>query len=84
MVQQAWKLGKRKKMIYGWFRGVKSGMDRECQKALRLRELGMVQPRISDMIKVGLLEECGMTRSPYTGQKVRLVRVKKIKGLVIL
>ncbi len=35
-----------------------------------------VQPRVSDMIRDGLLEECGKTECSVSGKMVRLVRAK--------
>ena len=34
-----------------------------------------VKPRISELLLMGLLEECGKIRCPITGKQVRLVKV---------
>jgi len=73
-------LSKREKLIYGYL--MHTGLhfsDRGVQAALGFAERGMVQPRISELIKQGLVEECGSTIDPNTGKRVRLVRAVTVK-----
>ena len=49
--------------------------DREIQSALGFSERGMVQPRITELIGDGLLEEVGRTKCRVTGKNVRLVSI---------
>jgi hypothetical protein len=48
--------------------------DRQIQQRMGFSERGMVQPRITEMIKAGLVEEIGSTICLVTGKRVRMVR----------
>ena len=52
--------------------------DREIQAGLGYAERGMVQPRLSDLIKAGFATECGRKKCDVTGKQVRLVRAVHI------
>jgi predicted HTH transcriptional regulator len=50
--------------------------DKQISTALGYAHYSAVQPRISDLIKEGILEECGEIKCPESGLPVRLVRIK--------
>lgn len=50
--------------------------DRQIMTALHYAEPNAVRPRITEMIKVGLLQEFGSARCEVTGRPVRLVQIK--------
>ena len=47
--------------------------DREVMALLGFRDMNAVRPRISELVKHGLLRECDSTPCPVTGKKVRRV-----------
>lgn len=49
--------------------------DREVMAACGYAELAKVQPRISDLVADGVLEECGSCESPGTRIHVRKLRI---------
>jgi len=51
--------------------------DRMIMNALKFTDMNAVRPRITEMVKKGVLEECGDTMDPATQQRVRRVRIKK-------
>lgn len=65
----------RKREILDFLRGCTVALT-DRQIAARMGHArGWVQPRVSDMIKDGLLEESGKTECSVSGKQVRLVRV---------
>jgi hypothetical protein len=54
--------------------------DREIMGVLSFTDMNSVRPRITTLIKRGLLEECGSMIDPLTGKRVRLVRIKQGQG----
>ena len=50
--------------------------DRMIMNALKFTDMNSVRPRITEMVKAGVLEECGETRDT-TGKQVRRVRIKR-------
>ncbi len=57
-----------------------SSTDRHVCTFLGFTDMNSVRPRITTLIKRGLLEECGSMRDPLTGKRVRLVRLKQGQG----
>lgn len=49
--------------------------DRHVMTALGFTDMNAVRPRITELIKAGLLVECGETIDYVTGKRVRLVRM---------
>lgn len=49
--------------------------DRDVCDALGFRDMNRVRPRITELIKSGLLEEIGDVQDVETNRKVRLVRI---------
>jgi|TARA_R100000482_G_scaffold124940_1_gene80162 hypothetical protein len=70
------KLNKREKVIFEFFCDNSEIMftDRQVQQKLGFAERNMVQPRVTELIGKGLLEEAGKTKCQITGKTVRLVR----------
>jgi hypothetical protein len=54
--------------------------DRMIMAALGFTDPNMVRPRLTEMVKAGILEECGETKDPATGHRVRRVRIKQPVG----
>ncbi len=51
--------------------------DRMVMTALGFSDPNAVRPRITELIDMGLLEECGDCRDSVSGQRVRRVRLKR-------
>tara|TARA_X000001388_G_scaffold28812_1_gene20349 strand:- start:342 stop:620 length:279 start_codon:yes stop_codon:yes gene_type:complete len=68
------KLSKRSKDIYNFFKeNERMYTDREVQLALGFSEPNQVRPRITELIKTGMLTEMGKTKCKYTNKTVREV-----------
>lgn len=68
-------LGQRARSIYAWIKEHGEATDREVMKALGFSEPNSVRPRITELVKNGLLIEVGAQKDPTTGVIVRKVRV---------
>lgn len=69
-------LGKRRQMIVDVMGVRRLPMtDRQVMRALRFTDPNAVRPRINELIKLGILEECGSVRDPESGRVVRQVKV---------
>ncbi len=75
------KLDKRSQLIYDVirYRPIAS-TDREVAELLCFTDMNSVRPRISELVKRGLLAECGSTKDKTTGKTVRCVRAKEPNG----
>ena len=51
--------------------------DRQVLDIMRFQDMNQVRPRISELIDMGLLKECGKVRDEITNKTVRLVRVMR-------
>ena len=73
--QERPKLSKRAKHIHNFF-CEKQGLytDRQVQKEMNYAERNMVQPRITELIQFGYLEEAGKVKCEVTGKMVRMVK----------
>ena len=49
--------------------------DREIMKALGFTDPNTVRPRVTELIKAGILQEYGFTLDSETGKRVRVVRI---------
>lgn len=49
--------------------------DRQIQEFLDYQEAGAVRPRITGLVKRGVLQQVGSTTCEHTGKTVRLVRI---------
>jgi|GEM_PF-4443719 len=68
---------KRCQAILGVLRASNRNMtDREIKDALDFSDMNSVRPRITEMIRDGILEEAGSVACPVTSMTVRCVRVK--------
>lgn len=67
-------LGKRALQVLGYYKAAGRPMpDRDCMNALGYNDMNSVRPRITELVKAGLLREAGSTIDYKTGKKVRLV-----------
>lgn len=48
--------------------------DRECMSRLGFRDPNAVRPRVTALVGMGLLEECGKVKDQETHKSVRLCR----------
>jgi predicted transcriptional regulator len=73
--QERPKLSKRAKHIHNFF-CEKQGLytDRQVQVEMGFLEPNNVRPRITELIKSGLLEEVGKVKCNVTGKNVRIVK----------
>ena len=72
--QEGLKLSDRARQIYQFMIGQHEALtDRQVQAAMGFAERGHVQPRISDLVKVGLLVEVDKVNCSVTGKPVRRV-----------
>lgn len=70
------KLSDRALKIYAYMVETRTPMtDRTVQRAMGYAERGQVQPRISELVKAGLLVEVDKVRCVITGKPVRRVAV---------
>lgn len=68
------KLGKRADQVVAQLRTLGAATDKQVARAMGFSHKAAVQPRISELVKAGILEECGAARDPDTGKTVRIVR----------
>lgn len=69
------KLSKRARLILAHIRMRDRPLtDRQVMSLMGFAERGMVQPRITELIKAKLLEEVGSVKCDVTGKTVRLVQ----------
>ena len=70
--QEGLRLSTRARLIYQFMVQRHEPMtDRQVQAAMGFEERGMVQPRISELVKVKLLTEVDRVGCPKTGKPVR-------------
>ena len=50
--------------------------DREIMLALRFTDPNSVRPRLTELLKAGIIEECGEQADPITRKTVRVVRLR--------
>lgn len=76
--QERPKLSKRAKHIHNFFCEMQGlYTDRQVQIEMGFPEPNSVRPRITELIKAGLLEECGKCKCNVTGKQVRMVKVQR-------
>lgn len=68
--------GRRAREVVAKLRALGQATDKQVAHALGYGHKAAVQPRISELVKAGIIEECGTDRDPDTGKTVRLVRVR--------
>ena len=51
--------------------------DRQLMTALGFTDPNSCRPRVSELLKAGMLSECGSVTDEVTGKRVRLVRAKE-------
>lgn len=73
-------LSKRAAAIVGWIRICGGGTDREIAAGMGFSHRSAVQPRISELVEKGLLEEVRSVRCPITGKRVRVVDIPRPRG----
>lgn len=67
-------LGKRQAVIYAWMAAnPRPWTDREVAAHLNFPDMNCVRPRITELVKQGLLTEVDSVRCPVTGKTVRRV-----------
>lgn len=66
---------KRSALIIGWLRIHGKETDRQIAYALGFTERNSVSPRITELIRAGIVREVGSTKDEITGKKVRVVEV---------
>ncbi len=57
--------------------------DREVKEIGKYSDMNMCRPRLSELIEMGRLEECGSVKDVVTKKTVRLTRLKIQKDLFI-
>jgi hypothetical protein len=76
--QEKAKLGARSKKILEWMEGWEHpASDRTIKSRMGYEEVNNVQPRITELIKAGLVKEVGKIKCSTTGKTVRLVQHAK-------
>ena len=68
--------GKRAQEVIVKLRALGRATDKQVARALGYQHKAAVQPRISELVGAGILDECGSERDPDTGKTVRVVRVR--------
>lgn len=63
----------RKADILRWLDRNGPATERQIKDALQLEEMNYVRPRVTELVKDGVLAEAGSTKCPTTGRTVRIV-----------
>lgn len=72
------KLSKRAGEIFEYLKDWKLPItDRQVMEQMGFSEPNAVRPRITELIKIGLVEEVGCVKCHRTGKKVRLINVHR-------
>jgi hypothetical protein len=66
----------RREFVLKAYKACGSLTDREVKEYLGLEDMDEVRPRISEMIKIGILVECGERIDLKTRRPVRISRIK--------
>ena len=70
-------LSKREREIFNFLRMTrKAYTDRQLAKLMGFGHRSEVQPRLSDLVRKGLVKECGNVKCEDTGKTVRQIRFK--------
>jgi DNA-binding Lrp family transcriptional regulator len=73
-------LGQRALQVVAKLRAIGQATDKQLARALGYAHKAAVQPRISELVQAGILEECGSEKDPDTGKTVRVVRVRAMEA----
>ena len=76
------KLGRRASEVLGTILELGHCTDRMVKDKLKYSEMNAVRPRITELIKKGLVEEAGSKKDELTGKSVRIIRIKPADGYV--
>jgi hypothetical protein len=68
--------GERAQQVIAKLRALGQATDKQIAHALGFPHKSAVQPRISELVGAGILEECGAVADPDTHKTVRVVCVK--------
>ncbi len=76
--EERYNLNARSSKIYEFLRSTphNSNTDRQIMERLGFNEPNQVRPRITELIKKGLVFECGSTKCPVTNKTVRLIKIR--------
>ena len=77
VTMKAAEISPRQGKILDLLRGGLVWTDRQVTAALGFDERNAVQPRITELIKAGLVAEVGKTKCNITGKRVRVVAWRK-------
>ena len=75
-------LGTRARVIWQWLSDhdrPRGYTDREIRCELGFEDMNAIRPRITELLGIGWLVECGEDRCAFTGKTVRRVRCRKSK-----
>jgi predicted ArsR family transcriptional regulator len=67
--------GRRKEIYLTLCKSSRKMTDREVKDEMGLNDMNSVRPRITELIKMGHVEEVGNVKCPLTGKTVRQVMV---------
>jgi len=72
--EEAATIGKRAMDVLRFYRHCGGAVtDRDCMSALGFTDMNSVRPRITELVKAGVLREAGEVEDRITGKRVRLV-----------
>ena len=71
---EAGAISKRHRMILGVLQCGYGLTDREIANRLGFADLNAVRPRITELVKLGAVQEVGSTKCLETGKQVRIIR----------
>ena len=66
----------REQLVLRALKDLGSATTRQIQDHLDAQEVSFVQPRISDLCRKGVIEDCGSIPCHVTGKTVRLLRIR--------
>lgn len=68
-------LSERESAVMGAVRQLGAATDRQIKAHLGFTDMNAVRPRVTELLKRGVLVEAGDTQDTVTGKTVRLVRI---------
>ena len=69
--------GERAQQVVGTIARLGVATDKQVAQAMGFAHKSAVQPRISELVKAGVLTECGRVRDPETRKTVRQVCLRE-------
>ncbi len=73
-------ISKRQQLVLDWVMVHDLATDRQIMNGLGFADMNAVRPRVTELLAIGLLRECGWTICSVTGKRVRCVEFTPEQG----